>query len=166
MSGHKKWDNWIMTMRVGDWQSESDMEGIPNSCDVDQNRFLICWNIWLKRKEHYIKYKWRCCKLLQMVVSKSLVVSCGAWGTLLASPTLSVSRPARECSSRFPSIWIERQHQRKNAKVNAVIRKERKKGIPKMALSLHGMIICGRVVYSDPKEIWMCIYKCGRKYIK
>ena len=30
-----------MTMRVGDWQSESDMEGIPNSCDVDQNRFLI-----------------------------------------------------------------------------------------------------------------------------
>ena len=91
MSGHKKWENWIMTMWVGDWQSESDMEGIPNCCDLHQNRFLICWNIWLKRKEHYIKYKWRCCKLLQMVVSKSLVVSCGAWGTLLASATLWLS---------------------------------------------------------------------------
>ena len=69
--------------------------------------FLICWKIWVKRKEHNIKYKWRCYKLLQMVVSKSLVVSCAAWGTLLASATLWLSRPARECSSRFPTFELK-----------------------------------------------------------
>ena len=29
-----------MTMRVGDWQSESDMESIPNSFDGYQNRIF------------------------------------------------------------------------------------------------------------------------------
>ena len=153
MSGNKKWENWIMTMRVGDWQSESDMEGIPNSCDVDQNRFLIYQyqyiyiNISSTSEDAVSFCKWSCRKVWSLFA----VLGEPCWPLPLFDWALS--RPARECSSRFPSIWIERQHQRKNAKVNAVIRKERKEGIPKMALSLHGMIICGRFVYSDPKEI-------------
>ena len=42
-----------MTMRVGDWQSESDMESIPNSFDGYQNRIFDMSHLLLLGKFEY-----------------------------------------------------------------------------------------------------------------